>query len=159
MNQLTGSADEPTSTTQLDFKLDDEDTENSFFDNDFLDETSQQSSGNQVIDPTGQFANASSGQCPSTNSVESNQSSDTNNNLIHSNAGQTQQLVGQSHLSFNNSFNFAAAGQNLVDYSIMNSTISNSSISNSTASNQIRNLVIKEDLLYQTVSAAYISIL
>lgn len=143
LSLLNASVDEPSSTTQIEFKLEnDEDTENSepFFDNDFLDETSQQSSNNQLIDPIGQFANASSSQYPSTNSVESNQS-DTNNNLIHSNA----QLFDQGSLSFNNSINFNA-GQNQTNYSIMNS------ISNSPNNPiPIQNLVIKENLLYQTV--------
>lgn len=145
------TADEPTSTTQIDFKLDDEeDTENSepFFDNDFLDETSQQSSNNPLIDQIGQFTNASAARYPSTNSVESNQSSDTNNNLIGSNSAQGQQLIDQAHLSFNNSINFNN-GQNLANYSIVNS------ISNSTGNQiPIQNLLIKENLLYQNVSVA-----
>lgn len=133
------AADEPTSTTSIDFKLDDEDTENSepFFDNDFLDETSQQSSNN----PISQFTNASTARYPSTNSVESNQSSDTNNNLIASNP-QAQQLIDQ-HLSFNNSINFNN-GQN---YSIVSSISTGNQI-------PIQNLLIKENLLYQNVSVA-----
>ena len=137
-NHLINS-EEPTSTTKIDCELDDEDTENSgsMFDNDddFLDETSQQSN-EQLIETINQFATSHQTQFQST---ELNQS-DTNNNLINSNNAVINQLNDHQNLTFN-SIAFDNE-QNLVNYANRSQL-------------PVQNLVNKENILYQNVSFKY----
>lgn len=127
--------DEPTSTTELDFRLDDDtDNSQSIFENDFLDETSQQSNNQtNVIESINQYTNPISYQ-PAANAqqaVELHQPADTNNNLLNSNAIHNQ-LINQ-HLAINS---FSTGDQNA--YSNRNQI-------------PIHNLVNKENILYQNV--------